>query len=178
MGSTGRRFTNGFRWRCGAGVKALRSTKATEARAVWRRIRSAKSSAGSIAATHGSMVWILDWARAVVAGLIERKLGIHLGLAALGELWAKQGLTPEKPLQRAYQRDPEAIEKWQRVNGAFITRMRAALREAGIDPARTLQKLPIMPYDEYLGALAATDVVLDTSGFSGGNWRAQARTIP
>lgn len=26
---------------------------------------------------------------------------------------AKLGLTPQKPLQRAYQRDPEAIEKWQ-----------------------------------------------------------------
>ena len=29
-------------------------------------------------------------------------------------LLAKLGLTPQKPLQRAYQRDPEAIEKWQR----------------------------------------------------------------
>ncbi len=27
---------------------------------------------------------------------------------------AKLGLTPQKPLQRAYQRDPEAIERWQR----------------------------------------------------------------
>lgn len=31
-----------------------------------------------------------------------------------GELLANLGLTPQKPLQRAYQRDPEAIEKWQR----------------------------------------------------------------
>ncbi len=28
--------------------------------------------------------------------------------------WRGQGLTPQKPLQRAYQRDPEAIERWQR----------------------------------------------------------------
>jgi transposase len=32
----------------------------------------------------------------------------------VGELLAKLGLTPQKPLQRAYQRDPEAIERWQR----------------------------------------------------------------
>jgi transposase len=39
---------------------------------------------------------------------------IRLGLTAVGELLAKLGLTPQKPLQRAYQRDPEAIEKWRR----------------------------------------------------------------
>ena len=50
----------------------------------------------------------------MVADLIERKFGVRLGLTAVGELLAKLGLTPRKPLQRAYQRDPEAIEKWQR----------------------------------------------------------------
>ncbi len=58
---------------------------------------------------------------------------------------------------------------WPRVNDAFISRISAALREAGIDPSRTIQMLPIMPYEEYLGTLAAADVVLDTTGFSGGN---------
>jgi len=54
------------------------------------------------------------WTRRVVADLIERKFAIRLGVTAVGELLAKLGLTPQKPLQRAYQRDPEAIEKWQR----------------------------------------------------------------
>jgi transposase len=54
------------------------------------------------------------WTRSVVAGLIERKFGIRLGVTAVGELLAKLGLTPQKPLQRAYQRDPAAIEAWQR----------------------------------------------------------------
>lgn len=53
------------------------------------------------------------WTRAIVAQLIEQKFGIKLGVTAVGELLAKLGLTPQKPLQRAYQRDPEAIEKWQ-----------------------------------------------------------------
>ncbi len=39
---------------------------------------------------------------------------IRLGVTTVGELLAKLGLTPQKPLQRAYQRDPEAIERWQR----------------------------------------------------------------
>ena len=54
------------------------------------------------------------WTRSVVADLIARKFGITLGLTAVGELLAKLNLTPQKPLQRAYQRDPEAIERWRR----------------------------------------------------------------
>ena len=54
------------------------------------------------------------WTRSVVADLIERKFAIRLGVTAVGELLAKLGLTPQKPLQRAYQRDPEAIEAWRR----------------------------------------------------------------
>ena len=62
------------------------------------------------------------WTRRVVADLIERKFGVRLGLTAVGELLAKLGLTPQKPLQRAYQRDPEAIEKWQRESFPGIAR--------------------------------------------------------
>ncbi len=36
-----------------------------------------------------------------------------LGATAVGALLAQLGLTPQKPLQRAYQRDPQAIERWQ-----------------------------------------------------------------
>ena len=62
------------------------------------------------------------WARSVVAELIERKFAIRLGVTAVGELLAKLGLTPQKPLQRAYQRDPEAIEAWQRERYPAIAR--------------------------------------------------------
>jgi transposase len=54
------------------------------------------------------------WTRLIVGRLIEQKFGIRLGLTAVGALLARLGLTPQKPLQRAYQRDPEAIEKWRR----------------------------------------------------------------
>ena len=49
------------------------------------------------------------------AGLVEKIPYLQwLGVTAVGALLAKLGLTPQKPLQRAYQRDPAAIEKWQR----------------------------------------------------------------
>lgn len=54
------------------------------------------------------------WTRRVVADLIEQKFNVALGVTAVGELLARLGLTPQKPLQRAYQRDPEAIAMWQR----------------------------------------------------------------
>jgi transposase len=53
------------------------------------------------------------WTRQIVARLIEDKFGVELSLASVGALLARLGLTPQKPLQRAYERDPEAIETWK-----------------------------------------------------------------
>ena len=72
------------------------------------------------------------WTRRVVADLIDRKFGIRLGLTAVGELLAKLGLTPQKPLQRAYQRDPEAIERWRRETFPSIAR-KAKEEEGEVD---------------------------------------------
>jgi transposase len=66
------------------------------------------------------------WTRAVVASLIEGKFGIRLGRTAVGDLLAKLGLTPQKPLQRAYQRDSAAIEQWQRDTFPDIARQAEA----------------------------------------------------
>jgi hypothetical protein len=46
------------------------------------------------------------WTRAIVALLIEQRFG---AVTSVGSLLAELQLTPHKPLQRAYQRDPEAI---------------------------------------------------------------------
>ena len=54
------------------------------------------------------------WTRQIVALLIEQMLGLRMGLTAVGRMLARLGLTPQKPLQRAYQRDPKAIERWKR----------------------------------------------------------------
>lgn len=62
------------------------------------------------------------WTREIVRDLIEQKFEVRLSLASIGALLARQGLTPQKPLQRAYQRDPEAIEVWQRKTYPEIVR--------------------------------------------------------
>jgi transposase len=61
-----------------------------------------------------------------VAELIEQKFGVTLGVTAVGALLARLGLTPQKPLQRAYQRDPAAIERWQRETFPAIARQARA----------------------------------------------------
>ena len=38
---------------------------------------------------------------------------MKLSLAAIGALLARLGLTAQKPLERAYQRDPEAVARWK-----------------------------------------------------------------
>jgi transposase len=53
------------------------------------------------------------WTRLVVRKLIADKFDANLGVTAIGKLLAKLGLTPQKPLKRAYQRDPAAIEAWK-----------------------------------------------------------------
>lgn len=53
------------------------------------------------------------WTRQIVAQLIADKFGYRLSLATVGALLARLGLTPQKPLQRAYERDPAAIEAWK-----------------------------------------------------------------
>ena len=54
------------------------------------------------------------WTRRIVVLLIEQMLGLRIGVTAVGNMLARLGLTPQKPLQRAYQRDPKAIERWKR----------------------------------------------------------------
>jgi len=53
------------------------------------------------------------WTRKIVAVLIERRFGILLGVTAVGRLLADLDITPQKPLRRAYERDPEAITRWK-----------------------------------------------------------------
>ncbi|MDI3467786.1 MAG: Transposase [Nitrospira sp.] len=62
------------------------------------------------------------WTRQIVRELIAQRFGVRLSLASIGAVLARQGLTPQKPLQRAYQRDPVAIARWQRETYPAIVR--------------------------------------------------------
>jgi transposase len=52
------------------------------------------------------------WTRRIVQSLIERKFGISLGWTAVGRMLARLEITPQKPLRRAYERNPLAIKAW------------------------------------------------------------------
>jgi transposase len=67
------------------------------------------------------------WTRQIVRELIDRKFGAQLSLASVGTLLARLGLTPQKPLQQAYQRDPVAVAHWQKQ--AYPAIVRQAKRE-------------------------------------------------
>lgn len=53
------------------------------------------------------------WTRNLIKDLVKLKFGKTLGLTAIGTLLARLEITPQKPLRRAYERDPEAIEQWR-----------------------------------------------------------------
>jgi transposase len=44
---------------------------------------------------------------------VKEKFGVHLGVTAIGRLLSQLDITPQKPLRRAYERDPVAIERWK-----------------------------------------------------------------
>src|SRR5438067_13570322 len=91
----------------GVGIKALQSRPATgrprtltaaQERQVFRWING-----------RDPRQYVFDfglWTRTIVAQLIEKKFDIQLGVTAVGEMLAKLGLTPQKPLQRAYSARP------------------------------------------------------------------------
>jgi len=54
------------------------------------------------------------WSRRIVQALIQEKMGIALGITAVGRLLASLEITPQKPLRRAYERDPQAVEQWRK----------------------------------------------------------------
>jgi transposase len=52
------------------------------------------------------------WTRQILVQLIVKRFGVRLSVTSVGRLLAKLGITPQKPLRRAYERDPEAVERW------------------------------------------------------------------
>jgi transposase len=90
----------------GRGLRALRSRKGTgrprrlapkQEQQVFRWIN------GKDPRQHGFDFGL--WTRLVVRKLIADKFGVNFGVTAVGKLLAKLGLTPQKPLKRAYERD-------------------------------------------------------------------------
>jgi len=52
------------------------------------------------------------WTSKMIRVVIYRKFGIRLGKSSICRLLSQLGLTPQKPIWRAYQQQPEAVQKW------------------------------------------------------------------
>ena len=53
------------------------------------------------------------WTRGIVRDLIQRKFGVSLSEVSVGRVLRKLGLSPQRPLYRAYEQDPEKVAKWK-----------------------------------------------------------------
>jgi len=70
------------------------------------------------------------WTSVMVAELIWREFDIRLSKASVCRLLIQLGLSPQKPLWRAYQRDAQRVEKWVREE---YPKIRALARELKAD---------------------------------------------
>jgi len=52
------------------------------------------------------------WTREAVAQLIERKFGIRLSIWTVGRYLGHWGFTPQKPVRRAFEKNPEQVSRW------------------------------------------------------------------
>lgn len=53
------------------------------------------------------------WTRKMVRDLVVRKFGIELTLPSVGNLLRRMGMSPQRPLVRAYEQNPEAVQRWK-----------------------------------------------------------------
>lgn len=86
--------------------------------------------------------WIIDvlpdqlklpfylWTRAAVATLIEREFGIAVSLTTVGRYLKAWGISPQKPVRRAYERNNAAIARWLSTEYPAIARQ--AQRESAV----------------------------------------------
>jgi transposase len=70
------------------------------------------------------------WTREAVGELLARRFGVRVSVWTVGRYLRHWGFTPQKPVRRAYERDPEVIRKWLREKYPAI---RARARREGAE---------------------------------------------
>jgi transposase len=70
------------------------------------------------------------WTRAAVASLIAREYGVAVSLVTVGRYLQTGGMSPQRPVRRAYERNEAAIARWLRLE--YPAMARQAKREQAV----------------------------------------------
>jgi transposase len=119
------------------------------------------------------------WTRRLVGQLVEERFDVKLSVTSIGRLLWRMGISPQKPLRRAYERDPVAVTKWVKEEFPRIrsrARRRRAmiffLDEAGIRSDSSLGRTwaprgqtPVVPVSGQRQAVNAISAVNERGGF-------------
>jgi transposase len=62
------------------------------------------------------------WTREAVRDLIVQRTGLRISVRTAGRYLKRWGFTPQKPLRRAYERDPAAVKRWKEQEYPAIVR--------------------------------------------------------
>ena len=105
----------------------LRAVEAGGAAALKARPRGPKASSRLAGHQAATVVRIIEdrcpdqlhlpfalWTREAIGDLIAQRFGVKLSVWTIGRYLRKWGFTPQKPLRRAYERDPAAVGRWLR----------------------------------------------------------------
>ncbi len=68
------------------------------------------------------------WTREAVQQLLAERFGLRVSVWTVGRYLQRWGLTPQKPLRRAFEQDPAAVQRWLATEYPAI---RAAAKQAG-----------------------------------------------
>lgn len=66
------------------------------------------------------------WTREAVRDLIAQRCGVTFSVRTVGRYLKRWGFTPQKPLRRAYERDPAAVQRWKAQEYPAIARQAKA----------------------------------------------------
>ncbi|MGH3564688.1 MAG: IS630 family transposase [Pseudonocardia sp.] len=91
------------------------------------------------------------WTRKIVRDLIQQKFSVEMTPQGIGKLLHRLGLSPQRPLYRAYQQDPEAVRRWKEEEFPAIRAQARAVFAAAGD----------------VGGPVQTEIVIGSGGSSG-----------
>ena len=66
------------------------------------------------------------WTREMVVELIKEKYGVRLAANSVGRLLSQLGITPQKPLHQAIERDEALVQKWLKADYPKIKKLAKA----------------------------------------------------